>query len=150
MWPTADQSSPTALKDDSISSALPPTPVSTTAASPARARTYADPNPSATRSHWTAPAGADPGGADGGELAPPPGDGALEPEGPDESGDGESVGATVALPLPPQAAIPNTAMTNAPLPMSARNVRRSSGSQASRSSSSGHEGFTVRHPIRTR
>src|SRR6188508_1909732 len=62
---TADQSAPTSASASSIEPALPPTPVSTTAACPPRTSTYADTNPRFTRRHArSSPAG---GAAPGGE-----------------------------------------------------------------------------------
>ena len=51
--PTALQSSPTAVSPVSIAPSLPGVPVSTTAASPALTRMYADTNPRLTRCHVT-------------------------------------------------------------------------------------------------
>ena len=53
-WPTSSQPSPMADRPASICGALPATPVSTTAASPLRASTYADTNPRDTRLQVTA------------------------------------------------------------------------------------------------
>src|SRR6478609_11119910 len=116
--PTAGQPSERAPSAASMASALFSTPVSTRAASPPRARRYADTNPRFTRLQARAPAALDAvadTNADGeapapGEDAPPEGAGVVAPA---DGAAGE------------QAATPRIATTKAPRPRSVTNVRRS-------------------------
>src|SRR5687767_11644377 len=79
-WARASQPRPIPVSDASMAPSLPPTPVSTRAASPPRTSRYAETNPRFTRSQATASALLpDAGGVDaGGGLAP------AEPAGPGE------------------------------------------------------------------
>ena len=110
----------------SISSSLPATPVSTIAASPPRARMYAETNPRLTRDQRSAPPAESDGGvddpaADAPGVAPGdvPGVGDEPPAPLDAEGRAEAIAAGE------QAASEMTARANAPLPRSATKVRRS-------------------------
>src|SRR5688572_9746241 len=109
-----------------MSSSLPAVPVSTTAASPARARTYADTNPRFTRSQVIPTPGAagDPaGGASepGGSAEPDDGLGDAPPDAAADRGLAPPLGLDAAGAQP---AIPTTASATVPRPSSARKRRR--------------------------
>src|SRR5262245_28900122 len=105
-----------------MSSSLPDTPVSTTAASPPRISTYADTNPRLTRCHVT-PSPEGDGGLEADGLALPDGPPGDDPAGVAD-GASEADGAAVPLPAGAHPAIPTIAMAAVPRPRSTRNDRR--------------------------
>src|SRR5688572_19731397 len=126
-WARASQPRPIPVSDAPMAPSLPPTPVSTRAASPPRTRRYAETNPRFTRSHVTPPLPPDAGGLDAA--------GGLAPAGPPRPLDGvgpvpaeladDALGEGEPRALGEQPAMVTRAMATAPWPRSARKARRS-------------------------
>ena len=134
-WPTFAQPRPAASRASAIAPSLPGTPVSTTAASPPRARMYADTKPRLTRCQAVGPPAVPEPDPDPDGASPEPAAVDAEAAAPSPGGDAGALAADDARGTrirrgAAQPATPSTATARPARPRSTRNRRRLIGNAA--------------------